>query len=104
MLGKIQRCFRNNKVLYTRHAKREMETEEFGEILEREIFEAVQNGEALEEYHDDEPYPSVLIHGKTKKDRPVHIICAYSEEDDLVIVVTVYQPDVKKWIDYRKRK
>jgi hypothetical protein len=104
MLDKIQRCFKYNKVLYTRHAKTEMETEELGEICEREVFEAIQNGEVIEEYPDDEPYPSVLIYGKTTKGRPVHTTCAYSGEDDLAIVVTVYHPDVKKWIDYRRRK
>ncbi len=104
MLDKIQRCFRYNRVLYTRHAKIEMETEELGEVCEREVFEAVQNGEVIEAYLDDEPYPSMLIYGKTGDDRPVHATCAYSKEDDLTIVVTVYHPDVNKWTDYRERK
>jgi hypothetical protein len=58
----------------------------------------------IENYPDDEPYPSYLIYGKTKKKRPLHIVCAYSKEEDLVIVITVYQPDPQKWIDNERRK
>ncbi len=32
MLQQIQDCFKLEKVLYTKHAKDEMEKEEFGEI------------------------------------------------------------------------
>lgn len=81
-----------------------METEAAGEILEREVYEAVKNGMVIEEYADDEPYPSILVYGKTENDRPIHCVCAYSEDDDLTIVVTVYEPDVNKWTDFRRRK
>jgi hypothetical protein len=58
MLNGIQNCFELEKVLYTNHAKDEMEKEEFGEIKEREVFEAVLNGKIIESYPEDEPYPS----------------------------------------------
>jgi hypothetical protein len=41
MLKEIQDCFRSERILFTRHARDEMENEEFGEIREREVFEAV---------------------------------------------------------------
>lgn len=44
-----------------------METEVSGEIREKEVVEAVLNGEAIEEYMDDEPYPSMLIYGKPRR-------------------------------------
>lgn len=90
-------------MLYTRHAKIEMETEELGEIFETEVYESVQSGEVIEEYLDAEPYPCCLIYGRTKNNRPIHSVCAYCAEDDLAIVVTVYEPDVKKWVDYRRK-
>ncbi len=55
MLLKIKRCFGNDKVLYTSHARREMHEEEFGQIKEHEVFEAILNGEVIEEYYDDKP-------------------------------------------------
>jgi len=52
MLRKIRSCFRCNSVLYSRHAKVEMETEEFGGILEHGVCEAIVNGEVIENYPD----------------------------------------------------
>lgn len=104
MLRKIQNCFQQDKVLYSKHAKTEMEIEEFGIIREIEVFEAILNGKVINEYSDDSPYPSCLIYGKTKKNRPLHIVSAYSNEENITIVITVYEPDPKKWIDFERRK
>jgi len=103
MLEEIQNCFRLEKVLFSRHAKTEMENDKFGVILEKEVFEAVLNGKIIEDYPEDEPYPSCLIYGRTEKDRPLHIVNAYSKEDDLSVIITVYQPSRQKWIDYERR-
>ena len=100
----IQRCFREGKVFYTSHARQEMKAEEFGIINEMEVFEAIQSGEIIEEYPDDEPYPSILIYGSTLQGRPIHVVCAYASEDDLGIVITVYEPDPALWIDFRRRR
>ena len=80
-----------------------MLAEEFGEIAEEEVYQAMQSGEVIESYEYDTPYPSVLILGRTNAGRPIHIVSAYSGEDDLAIIITVYQPDPACWIDYRRR-
>jgi len=103
-LDSIQRCFRSDGVLYTRHAREEMKQEEFGRILEQEVHEAVLCGEVIEEYPDDEPYPSRLIYGQTRSSRPLHVLCAYEPDDQMAIVITVYQPDPSKWIDWQRRR
>ncbi len=61
MLEKIQDCFRRERILFSRHARVEMEAEEFGVINEREVSEAVLHGRVIEDYPNDEPYPSCLI-------------------------------------------
>jgi len=81
-----------------------MKGERFGHILEKEVYEAVCSGEVVEEYPKDAPYPSALILGRTQINRPLHIVCAYNQEEDLVIIVTVYHPDPNLWVDYRRRK
>lgn len=103
-IEKIRHGFESDTVLYTRHAKIEMETEEFGRIFDNEVYEAVCNGEAIEEYSDDKPYPSALIFGRTAAGRPLHIVCAYNADEDMTIVITVYQPDPELWIDLKRRK
>lgn len=104
MLKQIQGCFKSDKVLYTYHAKDEMEKEEAGEIKEIEVLEAALNGKIIEAYPEDEPYPSCLIYGRTKKHRPLHIVCAYSTDPNMAIIITVYQPNPALWIDFERRK
>ena len=103
MISQLRKCFLENRVLYTQHARDEMRSEELGPIRE-EVFEAVQTGEVIESYEDDKPYPSALVYGRTSRDRPIHLVCAYAEEEDMAIVITVYEPDPSRWIDYRRRR
>lgn len=104
MIDKIKNCFRSDKVFYTKHARDEMKLEEFGEIRENEVFEAILNGKTVEDYPEDEPYPSCLIYGRTSGGRPLHIVCAYAFEEETAIVITVYEPDPSQWIDFERRK
>ena len=57
----------------------------------------------ISDYADDKPFPSCLIYGKDKKDRPIHSVWAYSEKHDIAVLVTAYIPDPEKWIDYKIR-
>ena len=81
-----------------------MEQEELGEIKEQEVAQSIGNGQIITRYPDDTPYPSCLIYGRTRKARPLHAVCAFSEEDALAIVITVYQPDPDKWENFTRRK
>ncbi len=103
-ITQLCQCFNRDAVYYTQHAKIEMENEEFGQILDYEVHEAICAGEFVEEYPDDQPYPSVLVLGMTKRGRPLHVICAYNQDEDCAIVITVYQPDPQRWIEYRTRR
>jgi len=104
MLEKIQDCFRAERLYYSKHARDEMETDEFGEIKDTEVFDAVSSGEIIESYPEDEPYPSCLIYGRTSDNRPLHVVCAYFDEDSLAIIITAYQPHPDRWIDFSRRK
>jgi Domain of unknown function (DUF4258) len=104
MIDNIKECFINGSVYYSGHAKNEMELEELGVIYENEVYEAVLMGNIIEYYPTDEPYPSCLIFGRTSQDRPLHIVCAHSTDEGLVVVVTVYQPDPELWVDFSRRR
>ena len=67
MLAELQRCFRENRVLYTQHARWGMRDRPLGRILEQEVYEAVLAGEIIEDYPDDTPYPSCLVLGRTRR-------------------------------------
>lgn len=90
-------------MLYSQHARQEMHNEPLGHILEEEVFEAVMAGEMIEDYPDDQPYHSCLVLGRTGRQRAIHVVCAHGIEEDLAIIITVYEPDPAKWIEYRRR-
>ena len=104
MLKKIQECFRADRVYYSRHARDEMEGEESGVIKDEEVFETVSTGKIIENYPEDEPYPSCLIYGRTFENRPLHVVCGYSDDENLSIIITAYQPHPERWIDFTRRK
>ncbi len=104
MIAAIRDCFGAGKIYYSKHARDEMENEDFGEILDQEVYEAVLSGKVIEDYPNDAPYPSCLIYGRTRKGRPIHLVCAYSASERLGIVITTYEPDPEKWLDFSRRK
>lgn len=64
-------------------------------ISTRDVEKALVNGEIIEEYPADYPYPSCLILGITFKKRFVHIVCGISEEE--VWIITAYYPNIMEW-------
>ncbi len=51
----------------------------------------------------DKPYPSLLIFGKTNVGRPLRTVCSYNENEEVAILITVYQPNPDLWIDQKRR-
>lgn len=90
-----------DRVNITQHARKE--AKEDGLKLD-EIFFSVRCGELIEDYPEDFPYPSCLIYGKTAYGIPIHSVWAYDHESQVAILVTVYRPDPKRWIDWKQRK
>jgi hypothetical protein len=68
------------------------------------LIEAILNGETIEDYPNDKPFPSCLIFGRTEERRPIHAVCAYSKGDVIAIIITTYEPDINMWIDYGYRR
>ena len=48
----------------------------------------------IKEYPDDTPYPSRLILGYDNN-RPIHVVSAYDQNDDMEYIITVYEPDTQ---------
>lgn len=72
-------------------------------ISVEEVQTVLAQGEVIEEYPDDSPYPSSLILGKAGG-RVLHVVVAHNLADDEKIVITVYEPDGAKWdTEFRRR-
>lgn len=69
----------------------------------RDLVESIENGIIIEDYPEDKYGPSCLIFGFTAAGRPLHIQCTTATRD-MIKIVTLYEPDADKWIDYRYRR
>jgi hypothetical protein len=97
-LDAIKRTFRSGDYKYTQHAV-ERTTER--KITRREIEQAVERGEIIENYPNDKYGPSCLIYGSTDDGRPLHLQCSLPPK---VKLITAYEPDPAEWIDNRIRR
>ena len=94
-------AIQNHRVRITDHADEEAESDD---LSFDEIFYSVSNGEIIEQYPSDKPYPSCLIYGQTFSGDPVHSVWAYNEKTKWSVLITVYRPDPEQWINFRKRR
>ena len=66
-------------------------------INKADIICALLNGEVIEQYPNDYPYPSCLILGFTVDNNYIHVVCGMSESE--LHLITAYYPDTDEWID-----
>jgi hypothetical protein len=64
--------------------------------------QAVNDGEVIQNYPDDQPYPSRLILSFIDG-KPIHAVLAENSDSD-TIVITVYEPAPELWEADMKRK
>jgi hypothetical protein len=97
----IVESIRTNYIRITDHADEEAQTDS---LSYDEIFFSVLQGEIIEEYPTDRPFPSCLISGKTFRGETVHSVWGYNKNSRWSVLITVYRPDPARWIDGRTRR
>ena len=89
-----------SSILFTRHAVQRM----FERKLSRDgVKSIVLEGEIIQSYPNDKPFPSYLILGYHNRNA-LHVVVGKNEESSECIVVTVYRPNTEKWSDDFKRR
>lgn len=72
-------------------------------ISQADVIHAIQDGEIIEQYPDDYPYPSCLLLGFTTAGEPLHAVCGQGEDE--IWMITAYRPDADEWeADWKTRK
>jgi hypothetical protein len=72
-------------------------------ITAEDVRAVVSDGEVIQNYPEDKPYPSRLMLG-WRGTRPIHVVVAEDSEDGILIVVTAYEPDPIQWEAGFRRK
>ena len=72
-------------------------------ITKQEVRTVIFKGEIIEDYLEDVRGHSCLMFAFSKKERPIHVVCAPNE--DYLGIITVYVPSSDKWeTDFKTRK
>jgi len=100
MIEEIQHKIQQNQFEFSLHA---VDQSIIRHISVQELHEAMAMGEIIEDYPDDKYGPSCLILGFTRSGRALHIQCSYPSRP-LIKIITLYEPDPDRWIDFKIRK
>ncbi|NOY76263.1 MAG: DUF4258 domain-containing protein [Calditrichaeota bacterium] len=100
-LNAIIQAIKNHNIRISDHAVEEAENDGF---QFSEIFYSVLHGEIIEDYPNDKPFPSCLIFGLSRNNEPIHTVWAYNNSNHWAVLITVYRPDVQKWINWKERR
>ena len=60
-----------------------------------QVREVLEQGERIEEYPGDAPFPSYLMLGRVGRD--LHVVAADDPSGDETIEITTYEPDPDEW-------
>jgi hypothetical protein len=87
-LIKLRTSINNNSIEWSKHVLQRMFTRG---VYRNDIKFAILNGEMIEDYPEDKPYPSVLIYCLVDN-VPIHVVVALDEERIKAYIITVYEP------------
>lgn len=101
----IRRCAGLRRVGWSTHAARERIQDG---LNENEIVQALTRCDLIEDYSQKTRWlPDCLVFSWLADSRPMHAVIGCNEEDDEILIITVYRPDDRPedWEnDYRTRK
>jgi hypothetical protein len=91
----LAKAFANGSVEWRKHALQRM----FERGISRsDVSEVVRDGELLEEYSGDKPFPSGLFF-RIMRGRPIHVVAAVDDSEPLAYVITAYEPSKEQFED-----
>ncbi len=92
-------------IIFRVHAVEQMFRRGISEVDVRSVLE---DGETIEEYPDDLPYPARLVLGWVRVGSvrmPIHVVVSFDAERNTMYIVTVYGPNPDLWErDFQRRK
>ena len=97
-IGKIRKKIEIGLFEFSKHA---VDQSIIRRISVQDACDVINSGTIIEDYPDDKYGPSCLISGMTAEQRPIHIQCSYPSRS---IIMTLYEPDPVRWIDFKKRR
>lgn len=89
-------------VIPSHHSLREATADNL--VIGEVYLSVVEKGEVIEDYPDAYPMPACLILGFNTVEEPIHSVWGYDEVSQVARLITVYRPNLNRWINWRIRK
>ena len=86
-ISDFKKFCREDKIIWTKHGLERMQSRG---ISIPDIKNCIMNGELIEEYPTDFPYPSALIFGHKVTGEIIHVVCGLDE--NILYFITAYVP------------
>ena len=68
------------------------------------VLKVILEGEIIEEYLEDKPFPSCLMF-KIIEGEPLHVVVSFDEERKKASIITAYKPSLNKFEpDFKARR
>ncbi len=88
------------RIIITEHARIRLVERK---ISVKDVVNCIANGEIIEQYEDDKPFPSCLILGIAINNKYIHVVV--SSDGDFIHLITAYYPSTEKFEnDLKTRK
>ncbi len=98
ILANIQAAARSKDLEMSLHAIEEAYAES---VSPEEIRQALINGRIVESYPEHRRGACCLMYGDTDAGRPIHVVATSQRKP--VLIITVYEPKMPKWITPTQR-
>ena len=101
-MNKIKQMIESKRIRWTEHIVIRLLQRN---IKQEDVEKAILNGEIIEEYADDYPYPSCLIYEVNTNNQVLHVVCGTNGEE--LWLITAYYPNNTEWqedLKIRKEK
>jgi len=100
-ISDLQSLISAGKTLWSEHVALRLRERN---IKRADVIACIKNGQIIEQYPNDMPFPSCLIFGISETGKHLHVVCGLNP-GVCCCVVTAYYPNPDKWeSDYRTRK
>ena len=87
------------RMVLTQHSRKRFSERN---IKIQDVVNTINDGEIIEDYPEDYPFPSCLILGKSEE-KVIHIVASINE--GMIYLITAYVPGSDKWeADWKTRK
>ena len=95
----IRHLCQSNTMYWTEHVGKRLIKRN---ISPDEVIQVLLQGQMIEHYEDDYPFPSCLIFSMIET-RPLHVVCSIGNGQ--LFIITAYEPDPTEWdMTFTKRR